>query len=454
MDIPLEILDREVACAAGELAAARARLADGDVDDPPNPLAAHRRVSERATWQDLSGAAEPLAAPLRRWVGALTLERVLWPDAVRFAAAWRAATITVAQTDIALLTESPRQMLLRILREADPGRRRIFADALTRGVSAAHDAARLLAERRVEAARLLGGDLDALEIPVDPPAALASVAARLLVDTAPLFDRASTWSAALAASVGRSFGEGWPARLGPRWLFDLFRAGPLTEGLRLTVGRLPAPIGASSFARALGAFGAALADADGPNEVSRRSALAGSAGPPFVIAQSPFDLRRTRRSALFAELAADPIFAVRALGLGRDRAREQARGVARALLISLRLDAARVLCRGALSLPEGERVARFEEHSEAALGVAIPPSLAGVVPRLSSDDPVRLAGTLLAARDRRRLIDRFDEDWFKSPHAGRAIREEDAVVPATPLATAAALEEGLAEIVRALAQLA
>jgi hypothetical protein len=173
-----------------------------------------------------------------------------------------------------------------------------------------------------------------------------------------------------------------------------------------------------------------------------------------VIAQSPFDLRRARRSALFAGLAADPIFAARALGLGRDRARDQARGVARALLVTLRLDAARVLCRGVLSLPEGERAARFEEHTAIALGAPLPPSLAGVVPRLGPDDPVRLAGALVAARDRRELIDRFDEDWFKSPHAGRAIREEDAVVPATPLASAAALEAGLAEILRTLEQLA
>jgi hypothetical protein len=440
MDVPLEILDREVAGAESAVAAARARLAQGELEDASNPLDAFRRVSTRATWIGLGEAQGPLAQPLRAWIFALTLERVLWADAVRFETGWRAPSITVAEAGIVAFTESPRDLLLRILREGDRARRRIFAAALARGAGAVHDAARLLAERRVEAARLVGADLDPLEIPVDPPAALASVAVRLLADTAPLVDRGSTWSAALVQGVGRSFGEGWPARLGPRWLFDLFHGGSLTEGLRPAIPRLPAAIGASSFARALGAFGAALADAGGPS-------------PPFALARAPFDLRRHRRAALFAGLAADPVFAARALGLGRGRARDQARGVARALLVTLRLDAARVLCRGILSLPDGERPARFEEHTAAALGAPIPPALAGVVPRLGPADPARLAGALLAACDRRALVERFDEDWFRSPHAARAIREEDADPGLAMRTGPAAIEAGLAEIVRTLGEL-
>jgi hypothetical protein len=466
MDLPLEILDRDVARAAGALASGHARLARGETDDAPSPLEAHRHVSSRATWLELgelgeaTGAVTPrpapvLAAPLRAWVSALTLERVLWPDAVRLAAAWRAPTINVEESGVTALTDSPRALLLRVLREPDAGRRRIFARALARGATPVHDAARALAERRVEAARLLGAALDPLEIPVDPPAALGALAARLLAETAPLLDRASTWPDAIAAGVGRSFGEGWPARLTPRWLFDLFGAGPLTEGLRLALDPLPAAIGASSFARALGAFGAALADADGPTPGDPGR---GRSGSPFVLTRAPFDLRRPRRAALFAALAADPIFAARALGLGRGRARDQARGITRALLVTLRLDAARVLCRGILTLPEGERAARFEEHTAAALGAPLPPSLAGVVPRLGPADSARFAGALLAARDRRSLVDRFDEDWFASPHAARAIREEDAAVPSSTLpatlAPAAALEAGLAEITRVLGEIA
>ncbi len=436
MDVPLEILDREVARAEGALTAARARRSAA----PGNPLEPHRRVSTRDTWLELAEAPGPLAAAIRPWVAALTLERVLWADAVRLDAAWRAPSITLAEPQVVAFTGSPRDLLVRTLGEADPGRVRLFAGALARGSGAVHDAARILAERRVEAARLLGADLDAVEIPVEPPAALAAVAARLLADTAPLLDRKGSWSAALSGSVGRDAGEGWPARLNERWLFDLFREGPLTEGLRPAIAQLPAPIGASSFARALGAFGAALADADGPRTF-------------FSIARAPFDLRRPRRAALFAGLAADPVFARRVLGLGRGRARDQARDVARAMLVSQRLDAARVLCRGVLSQPDAERASRFEEHTAAALGAPIPPALAGVVPRLGPGDPTRFAGALLAARDRRELIERFDEDWFQSPHAGRAIREEDATPPASRISPAAALDAGLAEILRVLGEL-
>src|SRR5262249_51257753 len=117
MDVPLEILDREVARAAGALAAARAEVAR---EGAPNPLAAHRRVSTRATWVELAGASGPLAAPLRDWVAALTLERVLWDDAVRLEVAWRAPSITVAEPQLVAFTESPRDLLVRTLGEADP----------------------------------------------------------------------------------------------------------------------------------------------------------------------------------------------------------------------------------------------------------------------------------------------------------------------------------------------
>ncbi len=446
MVIPLEILDREVARAASALTEARIRLARAPLDDladAPSPLEAHRRVSTRATFAELGEVVGPgatLAAPLRAWIHALTLDRVLWRDEVRRAAAWRAPTISVGETGIAPFTDSPRALLLRMLREPDAARRRVLASALARGAGAVHDAARVLAERRAEASRLLGAAPDHLEIPVDPPAALGALACRFLTDTAALLPSHASWSAALSSATGSAFGEGWPAHLTPRWLHDLFGKSTLTEGLRLSIDNLPAPLGASSFARALGAFGAALADADGPRA-------------SFALSRAPFDLRRTRRSALFAALAADPVFATRALGLGRGRARDQARGVATALCLALRIEAARVLCRGALSLPDGERASRFEEHTAVALGVPIPAALAGVVPRLGPADAVSFAGALLAASDRRTLVERFDEDWFASPHAALAIREEDSeVMP--PVAPEAALERGLAEVVRALGEIA
>src|SRR4051812_24583374 len=121
MDVPLEILDREAARAAAESSAAHAALARGQGLDAPSPLGGFRRVSSRATYQELGelGVKAPLATPLRAWVAALTLDRVLWPDAARLAAAWRAPSITVAEPGIPMLTASPRAILGRVLAEVD-----------------------------------------------------------------------------------------------------------------------------------------------------------------------------------------------------------------------------------------------------------------------------------------------------------------------------------------------
>jgi len=442
MATPLPILEDEVARAAAAATEGRARLARGEHLDAPSPLDRHRRASSRATWIELGESTDPLAAPLRPWVAKLTLERVLWADHARLAAAWRAPSIFVEESGVTPFVASPRDLLRRVLADAEAGRRRVFADALARGGAPVADAARMLAERRAEATRLLGAGADAGEMPCEPRTAITDVAARVLAETAAFAPPPrGSWADALADAIGRSATEGWPARLSARWLFDLFHRGPLLEGLRLDPGPLPDALGAASFARALAAFGAALADADGP-----RSA-------PFALARSPFDLRRARRASLFGSLAAEPVFGARALGLGRDRARDQARAVARSLVLSLRLDAARVLLGGVLLLPERPRSARFEETTAAALGAPIPPALAGVVPRLGLPDAARLAGALLAARDRRDLVERFDEDWFASPHAARGLREEDSIVPASHVAPAAALEAGLAALVRALSDL-
>jgi hypothetical protein len=141
------------------------------------------------------------------------------------------------------------------------------------------------------------------------------------------------------------------------------------------------------------------------------------------------------------------------LGLGRDAARDQARGVARSLGLAVRLAAARALFRGLLQLPESARASRFEEITAATLGAPIPPALAGVVPRLAPADATTLLGLLLGALDRRALIERFDEDWFRNPHAARAIREEDAAPAPFRRAPAALVAAGASEIVRSLSDL-
>jgi hypothetical protein len=261
-----------------------------------------------------------------------------------------------------------------------------------------------------------------------------------LATTDALVERRQSFTDALHAALGRKAAEGWPAKLGTRWLADLFRTTGLTDGLSPEVGPLPAVLGATSFARALGAFGGALADADRPRVA------------PFVMSRAPVDLRRARRASLFAGLAAEPAFARHALGLGGAAAREQAQHVGRALLLGSRLDAARVLLRGVLLEPVRERESRAEAITERALGAAIPGSLAGVLPLLRPGDAGRFAGLLLAAGDRSRLYQAFDEDWFRNPRAAGALREEHAAPPELH-ATGAEIDAGLNELGRALREL-
>ncbi|WP_437278968.1 hypothetical protein WME90_48495 [Sorangium sp. So ce375] len=485
MEIDLIRLDRDVAraerawrAALGDLARRGPAPPAADQDGPSaaeararleNPLDPLRRVSSRTTYLELTGktpglgaelglasptspaAPDPtgLAAPLADWVYTLTLERVVWADRVRLAAAWHAASLTIDLPETAQL--SPYEARLRLLADPTSAGRQLFAEALARGSGAVADAARILVERRHEAARRLAEeDLRAIEIPCDPPGGALAAAEALLRRTEPVIELEPTWHAALGRAVGRDAASGWPARLGPRWIEELFRATKLTEGLAIDLGPLPRPLGAASFARALARFGAALA---------RASARARG---PFALSHAPFDLRQARRAALFGGLVADPVFCARALGLGRGRALDQARATARSLVLSLRLDAATVsLVFGAgvdggghvLLRASRDRSDRFEETTARALGAPIPGALAGVVPALDPGAAVRLAGALLAARDRRSLIERFDEDWFRNPRAAESLRDEDGATRAPTRASEGDLEAGLEEMMRSLASL-
>ncbi|WP_437798081.1 hypothetical protein [Sorangium sp. So ce693] len=484
MEIDLIRLDRDVAraerawrAALGDLVRRGPAPPSADEDGPSaaeararleNPLDPFRRVSSRTTYLELTdktpglgaelGLASPtspaapdptgLAAPLADWVCALTLERVIWADRVRLAAAWHAPLVTIDLPEPARM--SPHEARLRLLADPTSAGRQIFAEALARGSGAVADAARVLVERRHEAARRLAEQgLRAIEIPCDPPGAAIGAADALLRRTESVVELEPTWHAALGRAVGRDAASGWPARLGPRWIEELFRATKLTDGVAIDLGPLPRPLGAASFARALARFGAALARGDG-------------ARGPFALSRAPFDLRQARRAALFGGLVADPVFCARALGLGRGRALDQARATARSLLLSLRLDAATVaLVFGAdkdggghvLLRASRDRSDRFEETTARALGGPIPGALAGVIPALDPGAAVRLAGALLAARDRRSLIERFDEDWFRNPRAAEAIRDEDGARAPAPRASEGDLEAGLGEMMRSLASL-
>lgn len=418
MDLAPHDIDQRIARAAGQWRAAARALRKAPQASRYNVLESYRAVTTRSMWLELAERAkDPILAAARSWVYALVLERVGWPARVLVAEALHAPTMEVPDLEPARL--SPRTTLDRVLTDPEADRRRFYVDAFVRGVGALRDASFVMAERRAEAIRKLGIDApDALEVPLDPATSLERLAERVLQATAQFVPRDfRRWDEVLAFGLARDAGEGWPARLSLRWFTELFASTGLLDGLVLPSFDPPKLLGAASFVRAFALFGRVYAETD-----VLRSA-------PFVFVRSPFDLRVARRAALFGTLPVDPVFGVRALGLGRTRARDQSRQIARALLVTLRMDALRVLLRGIALLSARARHERFEELTARAFGVSFPPELEFVVPNLGPGDPTRLLGTLLAISDRLSLVERFDEDWFRSPHAALAIRAEQAELP-------------------------
>jgi hypothetical protein len=444
-------LDRRVWEASRRLASARRALASHtDWAEPPqNPLAPFRPLLRKDMLQEIAEVPDTLLVPaLCARVAKLTLARVLWEDEVRIARAWSEPSVnfddnlrlpaaaTRALLDAEPILISPRTLLVAVLVDAEPVRRRRVAEGLARaGRGCLRDAVRFHAERRAAAAAALGVSLDAMELPA-PAAAIEAAAADLWAGTDGFAERFAPWDQGLARAMANDATGGWPAHLTPRWVLSIFAGAGLVRDAQLRDVQLPTVLGAASFARGLVAFGEAFGDAVGPD------------APPFVLSRPIVDLRPLRLGALFGLLAGDEVFARRALGLGQGAAREHARAFGRAAVAQGRLAAAAVRVRGALFPPSSELDDRFSEATARAWGEPLPAALAGVLPRIAEDTPARFAAALLAALDRRRLIEAFDEDWYRNPHAAEALREM-AGVPA-PAVTEAILREGTAELGRTL----
>lgn len=420
MDLAPHDIDGRIAQAAAHWRSAVRKLRRDPDASRRNVLEGHRAVTTRSMWVELGerGVKDPVLAAARTWVYALTLERVCWSWRVSVFEKLHAQHILVPDLEPGRL--SLRTVLDRILCEAEPGRRRDYAIAFENEARHMRSLGIVLAERRAEATTALGARQlkDNTEVPLDPPAALFDIVKRVLELTEPFVPRGHRrWEEVIASGLARDAGEGWPAQLSVRWLAELFGPTGLLKGVGLPAIDLPKPMGAVSFVRALALFGQVYAETDV------------SPSAPFVFKRSPFDLRVARRAALFGTLPFDPVFGVRVLNLGRARAMDQARQIARALIVTLRMDALRVLLRGQEELSFSAREDRFQQLTEQTMGVPFSPNLEFVLPTSSPLDPTRFLGTLLGVADRRSLIERFDEDWFRSPHAIEAIRAEQAELP-------------------------
>ena len=415
-DLDLLVLDREVIRGEASLRRWRLDLAR-DTEVAEVPFEGVRRVASRSMWTALgelkpSASDAPLRDALRQWVVALTQARIGAPAELARA---RAAFVQRVRVD----GDPPRSVgwaeawrgVVSAPRVAEAGLSLEAAATTAPEVAAAERAG---ASRRLEVARRFGFEhpWSAL-VSCDAPT-LRAAARRLLDATDAIAFEVwrPTWrldgpgiASTLHRAVGREAGEGWPARVTSRWIEDVFAPGA-TRGLVVDTGPLPAALGSTSFARALGAFGRAVRSGGG-------SRL------PFVLAREPAFVAAHRLGFVFAALTTDPEWHARALGLGQRPSASQARILARSALLEARLHAARVLLGDDAAFALADV---FEEIGSRVFGAALDGRLRGAWPVARPDEPARLIALLQSLDTSRALRERFDVDWFRNPRAWDHLR--------------------------------
>jgi hypothetical protein len=421
-ELELIALDRELKRAAESWRRWRRQLRRGTgYDDEPFLYA--RELLSRRVFQHLRELAprDPLARPLSRWVYRLSEQRVNRALVAAIAFAWRSDPHPL---------DAPEQgefTLAELLRRAlsEPRRRSAWLEAMLGSAAELSERGVLLWQRRAEVAERAGlSSADEVEL-VCPE--IGVFAENWLLRTRDLAESElprRDLGPLLDVALGLDAAEGWPARVAPRTIQELFAGSRLLEGLDLDPGPLPDTIAPTSFLRALARVGAAFCDATAP----RRQ--------PFALAHDPYGLRRRELGALFTLLPLLPTFARTKLGLGRDRARRHVRALGRALLVESRVLALKVLLRPAALSGKNAMAEAVEAGIDRALGVGIKGVLPHAFLRLHADDSQRFAGALRAPARNAGLVSEHDEDWFQNPRAAEQLRAEAALTPAVELARA------------------
>jgi hypothetical protein len=434
-------LDRDVASASTALARWRRRLAlepeENADDDPIKPTRRVAGLSMLGALRELSptAAETALREALLPWVAALTVARLGREDDVAWA---RAAHEPRGHFQ----GEPPRpaswqQAWRGVVTARNAAEAGLWLDTAAEvGEASLAGIARTRADKRLEIARRLGQSHPWELLDLGDAGVLRGAARRLLDATEDLSravgkDGPRGPAATLHQAVGRDAGEGWPARLGPRWLHDVF--GPGLRGLRIDLAPLPVALGAASFARALYELGFAVRIAAAPSAM------------PFAIARAPGSRVAHRLGFVFAGLAAGAEWQTRVLGLSRRVALRQGRVLARTALFDARLHAARLLLGDDAAFAPRDL---FDEVGGRLFGAALDARLRGAWPRERDDEPARFVGLVESLAFTHALRDGFDVDWFRNPRAWMHLRGISAVSAHEPC-DPKALDAGVDALARA-----
>ena len=402
-----------------------------------DPFSSARYVSGKATYDALAARATstselPLRDGLRRWVYALMQARITRDLDVERARATVAANGRFEGKAPRLV--SFRESIRGLVEARSEEEASLWLRAAEAAAPKLASIGRERARRIVEVSHRAGRD-ESLDVAIDVQHAAMRSAARALLaqtdDIASSSRRGSPCTTILDA-VARDAPDGWPARLTGNWLEELF--GGLATGLTVRLPKLPHVLGASSFARALYAFGHSLRVA------------ANERGVPFAVAHEAQFIAAHQHGYVIAALTADAEFQRVALHTARHVAMAQARVLARTALLEVRLQAARWLLADARDYASK---GAFEELSARIFGQPLAEALAGAWPSPRDDESARLVGLLTSAPFARELVERFDVDWYRNPRAAVELRLRAAMTTGAAPASAEELLAGAAALARA-----
>lgn len=393
MDKPLLEIDRDV-----EKVHRALLCSEGTVGEEDDPFEVARYVSGKTTYDALMAMSPgvtdtPLRDALVLWVVFLLSKRVERPAVrtLRRALSVKATTQAGTPPRTVSAREVPEGLLAsRTEAEAAPW---IAAWAERAPELVQH--ARTVSDRREEIARRLGiACVDDLLL-LDKSRDLATYAAALLDETDSLWASLHPGDAS-ARSIAptlaaRDAGTGWPAHLTVRWFGEIFPDAS-RSGFALPKGeRLPTPLGATSFARALEHFGR--------HGAPRQKSLA------FTLSREPVSTSAYVRGLLLSSVVLTPSFQKRILSVGGTTLSAQLRLLWKAALWDVRLASARVLVHAGAGDEDVPR--RIFGH--------VPQGF--VFPLPQEDALVRLSAQWRARDLTLSCVQRFDEDWFRNPRA-------------------------------------